>query len=186
MKQVLVDLFQSHQSWLPFTIAGICLLLALGFLGAKLYALKLGWKSLNKPGARLSYEPAPGLLSNSEQEAFHRLVESLEPDYRVFSKVRLADIVRPQAGDAYLADFSRISQKHVDFAICEPEEFQIVCVIEWDDPSHQTQAASRRDEIKDAALDSAGVGRIRIDSEKPELWPEAFEWVRAEAESNAS
>ena len=51
----------------------------------------------------------------------------------------------------------RISQKHVDFLICDKKGFSIIGVVELDDRSHFRADRIKRDRFVDAALAGAGI-----------------------------
>ena len=75
-------------------------------------------------------------------------------------KVRLADLVTPTANT--LVGFNKTSQKHVDFVLCRADSFEIQCVIELDDSSHEEPGRKARDRFVDAALSSANIRIIRV------------------------
>jgi len=66
------------------------------------------------------------------------LDEALGEEYRVFAKLRLADLldVRGERGAAWLRAFNQISAKHVDFVVCRRETLEVVAAVELDDRSH--------------------------------------------------
>jgi hypothetical protein len=106
-----------------------------------------------------AYERQPVLLTPAERSFFGVLQQSVASDYIIFSKVRLADIVRPSnsSHSAWQAAFNRITGKHVDFVICEPGRVNVVAAIELDDRSHETLEAGFRDNLVDSALTDAGI-----------------------------
>ncbi|MBS0659933.1 MAG: DUF2726 domain-containing protein [Verrucomicrobia bacterium] len=134
-----------------------CLVLVVGGLLALLATL----------GRRRDYPyvPADGLLTAAEQAFYAVLLEAAGEDYRVFTKVRFADIIRPEPGlgrKRYAAAFSRISSKHADFVLCDPATLVVLGVIELDDRSHERPSAQERDAFKDAALSAAGIPILRV------------------------
>ena len=61
----------------------------------------------------------------------------------------------------YMKYFAKISQKHVDFVICD-EDFQVYFALELDDSSHDTEKAKEKDLFKDRAFKAAGIPLKRI------------------------
>jgi len=58
--------------------------------------------------------------------------------------------------------FNRISQRHVDFLLCEASNMRPVLVIELDDVSHNRSARKEKDMFLDEALQAAGLPILRI------------------------
>src|SRR5438046_32622 len=83
---------------------------------------------------------AVSLLTEAERSFFGVLDQALAGEYRLFAKVRLADVVRPVQGPSRSgrpAAFNSISAKHVDFVLCDPSSLRVVGVVELDDKSHR-------------------------------------------------
>jgi hypothetical protein len=111
------------------------------------------------------YRSAIHLQTPAEFSFFKTLARLIEPEFRVFSKVRLADLVTPNAparSSEWWTAFNRTAKKHIDFVICDAREGRIRGVIELDDSSHSRCEATRGDAVKDRVLESAGVPFIRI------------------------
>ncbi|WP_171183228.1 DUF2726 domain-containing protein [Alienimonas chondri] len=114
-------------------------------------------------GEPLPYRRVASLLSPAERRFYSVLIEAKEAGQTIFSKVRLADLVEvPQESANYLTHFRKVSQKHVDFVICEGSSLVPVAVVELDDASHNTARARRADGVKDRALAAAGLPIVRI------------------------
>ena len=114
------------------------------------------------PSAYCSLET---LLSPAELQFFRVLEAAVEGQFRVFSKVRMADIVRPvQTGDkrAWYSAFGVIKSKHVDFVLCDPESMEFRGVVELDDKSHARDDRAERDLKVDAILSQAGIPAIHV------------------------
>src|SRR3954464_4236443 len=74
------------------------------------------------------YVAAEGLLTPAERVFYDVLVQAIGDDFRLFTKVRFADITRPEAGlgrKRYAAAFARICSKHADFVLCEPHTLAV-------------------------------------------------------------
>jgi hypothetical protein len=106
------------------------------------------------------YQRAPRLLTEGEYAFWVPLFHAVKGKYRIFCKVRLADIVCcPEQRKDERFWFRKIGNYHVDFVICDPETTRPLLVIELDDCSHRDGTAQRRgfDAWKDEALRAAGM-----------------------------
>ena len=102
-------------------------------------------------------------LTRSEAAFFHGVKEILPKDHHVFPKVRLCDVIQPiSSGRNYMAAFGRISQKHVDFVMCD-SRFKPYMIVEIDGGSHRRERQRKADETKDRALTIAGMPIIRFE-----------------------
>jgi hypothetical protein len=98
--------------------------------------------------AGFPYLAAPALFTPAERRFLGVLEEAVWPEYRVFGKVRIADVaqVRPGLGrGARQGALNRVSGKHFDFVVCRSSDLAIVCAVELDDRSHGSARAQRRD-----------------------------------------
>lgn len=96
------------------------------------------------------YCPAKSLFSSAERSFLGVLDQVVGMDYRVFGKVRVADIatVKPGLGNhARQSALNRIAQKHFDFVVCGARDLNIVCAVELNDSSHSSRRAQARDEL---------------------------------------
>ena len=82
----------------------------------------------------------------------------------VMAKVGLKDIIESNSNDRRQknSDWGRIKSKHVDFVIIDSLTSQIISCVELDDSSHASNAAKKRDEVKNESLRLAGVKLTRI------------------------
>ena len=75
----------------------------------------------------------------------------------VLAKIRMADLVEPKShGKDYYGEFGKIKAKHVDFALCNPDNLYVLLLIEVDDNSHDTKEGTERDEFVEAVYKSTG------------------------------
>ncbi|GAB6069687.1 hypothetical protein JCM30760_07840 [Thiomicrorhabdus hydrogeniphila] len=101
---------------------------------------------------------------------FMKILEELAGDsFKVYGKVRIADILTPavnkfQKGSGWHKMFSQISQKHVDYVLCDCD-LKIICAIELNDPSHNRPDRIWRDEFVDSAFKSAGLPLVWVESD---------------------
>lgn len=143
---------------LPYLLSLVVVaVVALGVLSALV--------SRNAGTRDLPYVAADALLTPAERSFFGVLQQALAPNYHIFAKVRLADIVEVQRGLSVkrrFAAFNRVSAKHADFVACDPQTFRIVGVIELDDRSHRATKRRQRDQFMDSALAAASIPILRI------------------------
>lgn len=105
------------------------------------------------------------LLTDAELQLFNFMQNNLCQIDRItiFIKVRLADIAevdnRVTLSKEYLW---KITNKHVDFLICDKNTLDIICAVELDDYTHESKEAKERDMFVMQVLDTVGVKTVRI------------------------
>jgi len=109
-----------------------------------------------------SYKREPALFSPAERSFLGVLDQVLGSEYRVFGKVRIADLIKPGNGAGRQAALNRIIGKHVDFVVCDPGNLSVIGVVELDDKSHDQDNRRRRDALVDGAFGSAGIPIARF------------------------
>lgn len=117
------------------------------------------------PGKEYSYQRRKTLFSAAERSFLGLLDQAVSEKYRVFGKVRVADILTPAnglSGTKRQAAFNRISQKHFDYVLCSKDKLEVIAVIELDDKSHNTKKTITRDAILEKACKSAELKLIRF------------------------
>lgn len=110
-----------------------------------------------------SYKSRHRLFTPSETAFLYALEKAVGSYYRIFGKVRLADIVDTEVyrgvGDKA---FSLIAYKHVDFLLCDKTDSSIICAVELDDWSHRSEKRKIKDAEKTYALSSAAIPLVRF------------------------
>lgn len=110
----------------------------------------------------MPYASRETLLSRGEA-AFHGpLQEAIGGRYLIMCKVRVADVLTCSDSDWRRGHGGAISQKHLDFVLCEPASTRIVLAIELDDRSHEAEHRQRRDRFLNEALRTAGIRLLRV------------------------
>jgi len=133
---------------------GLCMAV-LGF--ASLYA------SRYRPGKVVDIKPSDykqiSFLSVAEIEFLKFLDSFVAGRARIFSKVRIADVLTPVmswgSSRWYLA-FNRISAKHLDFVLVD-KNYKVIAVIELDDSSHSRPDRKSRDSFVDSIFASVSL-----------------------------
>ena len=89
--------------------------------------------------------------------------------YRVFGKVRIADVLTPVRGldkSTWTKAFNRISAKHFDFVLCDPQTLEVKAVIELNDSSHSIRRRIERDELVGRACAEAGLALKNVKAQR--------------------
>ena len=109
-------------------------------------------------------------LTDNEKRYYNYLSNYAEKrNFQIISKIRLADLV--EVDQKYSTrnidkkiSFSKISSKHIDFALCNKTDLEPILLIEVDDYTHDRPERIERDKFIDKALRGAGYKIIHIRS----------------------
>jgi predicted RNA-binding Zn-ribbon protein involved in translation (DUF1610 family) len=116
----------------------------------------------------LPYKTRDDFLSSAEKSFYLTLKTFINEKAVICPKVSLKDIffVSKSAdngvGKNYMKYFGYISQKHVDFLLCDPKSMKPLCGIELDDSSHAKEKRIARDEFVDRVYANAGLPLVHI------------------------
>lgn len=111
------------------------------------------------------YRQRGPLFTKAERSFFGVLEQSIPDEYRVFGKVRVADVLTPEKGmnrKNWQIAFNKISSKHFDYILCRKDTLDVVAAVELDDKSHSTKRSASRDSILNSACESANLKLIRF------------------------
>lgn len=108
------------------------------------------------------YRNRETLLSKGEAAFFGPLTHAVAGRFLIMCKVRLADIITCSHSAWRRGMGSAISQKHLDFVLCDLRSTRFVLAIELDDHSHDRPDRRRRDAFVDQVMAGAGVRLIRF------------------------
>lgn len=111
------------------------------------------------------YEANTCLFTPAERSFLGALDQVIGSEYRVFGKVRVADVLGVTKGmtrSEWRRAFNRIQSKHFDFVVCRACDSSIVLVIELDDKSHRMAQRVGRDDFIEKAVGAAGTPLLRI------------------------
>lgn len=83
----------------------------------------------------------------------------------VLAKIRMADLVETVAdtNSEYYRGFAKVKAKHVDFALCRPENLYVELLIELDDNAHAE--GNQRDAFVESVYSAVGYSLLRIRNE---------------------
>jgi hypothetical protein len=114
------------------------------------------------------YERIPALFTPAERSFLGVLDLAAGKDFRVFGKVRVADVLSPRANrnkSVWQTAFNKINRKHFDFVLCAPGDLNVLCAIELDDKSHQKKERQERDDFLENACHNAGLPLISFQAQ---------------------
>lgn len=130
-----------------------------------LIVLKLLFSKNNACEQPYKYALNKTLFTPAERSFLGVLDLAVAGQYRVFGKVRVADILLPAKGlnkSHWKIAFNKIAAKHFDFVLCNQQTLEVVAVIELDDKSHQKTKTQHRDTLLESACATAGLPLVRF------------------------
>lgn len=134
-------------------------------------AMKMkGLPALNK----LPYEGKP-LFSAAERSFLGVLDQAVPSGYRVFGKIRLADVAEVKKGlsnSERQSALNKVSSKHLDFLLCDVRDLAPICAIELDDRSHSSAGRQARDRFLEDVLTGLNLPLLRVSARKAYSIPE--------------
>jgi hypothetical protein len=148
-------------------------------------AAAVALKTRSREAEAYPYVMTRALFSPAERSFLGVLDDAIGQEYRVFGKVRVADIVEPQWGldrSNRQTALNRTQAKHFDFVLCAQTDLSVVCVIELDDRSHQAQRRQERDAFLAGLCAKISLPLVRISVQRTYSVPE----VRAKVEGALS
>lgn len=95
--------------------------------------------------------------SNEWELETRRILQEQLPEYDIDPHIRLANVIKGK-----IRFIRAMSQYEIDFTVREKETGHVICAIELDGPTHDTEDGQRRDANKNKWLHEAGIPLIRI------------------------
>lgn len=117
----------------------------------------------------IRYRQREALFTAAEIHFLMALTDAIGDKYRIFGKVRVADVLTPQKGmnkSNWQTAFNRIAMKHFDFVLCDNDTLEVKCVVELDDKSHLSGKAKKRDAFLNDACEGAGLRLVRVKAQR--------------------
>lgn len=111
---------------------------------------------------RLPFRLRDSLLTPAELNFYRVLASVVGTRAAICPKVRLTDLFAVELPSHNKGASNRISQKHVDFVLCDPTTFHFLCGVELDDSSHSRGRRMERDELVDGVFTAAGLPLFHI------------------------
>lgn len=109
-----------------------------------------------------AYKLRNSIVTDREMKLYKQLQKELPAKYIICPKVGVKDFVQITEKKDYMKHFGHISQKHIDYLICEKENLKPVLGIELDDRSHQRENRKKRDEFVNTLYENIGLRILRI------------------------
>lgn len=140
------------------------------FILLALFALVIAAKKINgEQSVVYEYEKHPVLFSPAERSFLGVLDAEIGAEYRIFGKVRVADVLKAKSsGDKNRnrSAFNKIQSKHFDYIVCDKNDLSVLCVIELDDKSHNQRDRQELDVFLETACGSAQLTLLRFEAKK--------------------
>jgi hypothetical protein len=111
------------------------------------------------------YDAATALLPPAQRGLLDALQTALAPDFVVFPRVRLGDVVRVRRrtrGRRRQVALARIADVSLGFVVCSAEDFETLAVVEIEERGHRSEAERARDRLIDSVLGAAGLPVVRV------------------------
>lgn len=115
------------------------------------------------------YQRAGALFSAAERSFLGVLDQAASPEYRVFGKVRIADVATLKSGlraSARQGALNKASSKHFDFVVCRASDFSVVCAVELNDKTHSSRRGQARDEFVVGVCRAIGLPLLQVPAQR--------------------
>lgn len=137
----------------------------------------VAWKLISgvDKATNYPYVKSEVLFSPAERSFLGVLDQAVGDMYRVFGKVRVADVASvmkmSDRGSRQRA-FNRVSSKHFDFILCSKTDLAVVAAIELDDQSHQKSKRKERDAFIVSLCEAIGLPLVQVPAQRAYSVPE--------------
>lgn len=134
-----------------------------------LFLTVLSGRSNRKREGSYNYERRLYLFTQAERSFLGVLDLAISDQYRIFGKVRVADVLKVPRGlsrSEWQTAFNKISAKHFDFVLADPKTLEVKYVIELNDMSHRSEKRAERDQFLREACRSADLRLIEVDAKR--------------------
>lgn len=142
----------------------VLLLLAIVLVAVAVLASLKG-KRPGGNGDDYPYKQRIALFTPAERSFLGVLDQAVGEQYRIFGKVRVADVIQPRKGldnSRHQTALNRIQSKHFDFLLCARSDLSILCAIELDDKSHGTPERKKRDHFLENACRASDLPLLQL------------------------
>ena len=143
-----------------------CVVVVLGFLVQLFQAKgKSGNKIENEEKPKYQYIRKDFVMTPVERECYVALVSAVGDTYDIFPQVHLPSILEHKInGQDWKPAFSHISQKSMDYILCNKSNLLSRLAIELDDKSHEQEARKERDIEVERMLAAANFPLLRLEN----------------------
>ena len=114
-----------------------------------------------KKTTQYKYRPKP-IMTHREEEAFRYLVRIFDQKFYVIPQVYLGSILNHEIkGQNWQGAFQHINRKSVDYVLLNKETLKVVCAVELDDRTHDSEKRQKRDAEVERILKGADIPLVR-------------------------
>lgn len=111
------------------------------------------------------YKKRSFFMTKPEHELFDVLMSAVGDSYLIFAQVHLPTLLDNKVvGQNWRGAFRHISEKSVDFVLCDKAYISPKLAIELDDKSHERPDRIERDEEVERILGEAGIPLLRLEN----------------------
>lgn len=143
----------------------ILLLLAIVVVLGAIFLFVESKTSINASKKGYKYKRKDFFMSRAEHECYDTLIVAVGGKYYVFPQVHLPTLIDNKVvGQNWKGAFSHISQKSVDFVLCDKLYISPKLAIELDDKTHERQDRIDRDGIVERIFKDAGLPLLRLEN----------------------
>ena len=104
-------------------------------------------------------------MTKPEHELFDVLMSAVGNDYLIFAQVHLPTLLDNKVvGQNWRGAFRHISEKSVDFVLCDKAYISPKLAIELDDKTHERPERQDRDREVERILKEAGIPLLRLEN----------------------
>lgn len=145
-------------------MGNLFLLAVVVIIGVIVLAIFKGkFESLDEGKRQYRYQRHKFFLTRAEHECFDALMEAVGNDYLIFAQVHLPTLVDHRVvGQNWRGAFRHISEKSVDFVLCDKAYISPKLAIELDDKTHERPDRQERDKEVERILQDAGMPLLRL------------------------
>ncbi|MES2224289.1 MAG: DUF2726 domain-containing protein [Patescibacteria group bacterium] len=134
-------------------------------VGAVIFLVEI-LRSKDNKEPKYFYKQKNFFMSRAEHECYDALVLAVGEKYHIFPQVHLPSIIDNKVvGQNWKGAFRHISQKSVDFVLCDKSYISPKLAIELDDRTHERQDRKDRDGEVERMLKNAGLPLLRLQNQ---------------------
>jgi hypothetical protein len=137
-----------------------------GWIRAAKHLLGVEHESPTSDHASVPFELRDQFLSDDENSLRRLLCNALGDRAIICPKPRVADVLRIANAGEHIENGVRISQKSIDFLICDPLSHRPVCAVQVDRFDERTGKYRDRDAFLERAFASAGLSVLHVRSNR--------------------
>src|SRR3989344_8517532 len=114
---------------------------------------------------KYQYKKRNFFMTRAEHECYDALISAVGDEYLIFAQVHLPTLVDNKVvGQNWRGALRHISEKSVDFVLCDKAYISPKLAIELDDKTHERPERQSRDHEVERILQDAGVPLLRLEN----------------------